>query len=343
MASTIKDVARMAGVSISTVSRVTNNAPNVSPAIRRKVQRAIKALNYTPNILARSLEAQSMKNIAIVMGRTTEQAFFNSDFFEILHGITSTLALREYNSLLLTDTNLSVELEHCIQLIHSSTVQGVIVMGSFTHDPLLQRLLEEEHPFVLVGYPSDYPDIYSTPYNTVATQDYDSAYAAVHFLIENGHQRIGLIHANLANVSSQKRYDGYIDAITEACIPLDHTLIAPADFNLSEIFLAAKQMLTVAKPPTAIFCTDDYKAIGVIHTANQLGLKVPDDLSVIGHNNYRISQLSIPPLTTIALPLFDMGRTAAEILLNNISNPDVPVKNIYKPFELLIRETVKKL
>lgn len=343
MASTIKDVARLAGVSISTVSRVTNNAPNVSPPIRRKVQRAIKTLNYTPNILARSLEARSMRNVAIVMGRTTEQAFFNSDFFEILHGITSTLALQEYNSMLLTDTNLSAELEHCIRLIHSSAVQGIIVMGSFTHDPLLQRLLEEERPFVLVGYPSDYPDIYSTPYNTVATQDHDSAYAAVRFLLENGHRRIGLIHAHLVNVSSQKRYEGYIDAITEACIPIDHTLIASTDFDLPEIFLAAKQMLTTSHPPTAIFCTDDYKASGVLHTAQQLGLRVPEDLSVMGHNNYRISQLSIPPLTTVALPLFDMGRTAAEILLRKIANPDAPVENIYKPFELLIRDTVRKI
>lgn len=343
MASTIKDVARLAGVSISTVSRVTNNAPNVSPPIRKKVQRAIKALNYTPNILARSLEAQSMNNIAIVMGRTMEQAFYNSDFLEILHGITSTLALQEYNSLLLTDTNLSAELKHCIRLIHSGAVQGVIVMGSFTHDPLLQRLLEEERPFVLVGYPSDYPDIYSTPYNTVATQDYDSTCAAVRFLLENGHRRIGLIHSNLVNVSSQKRYDGYIDAITEACIPIDHTLIASTNFDLPEIFLAAKQMLTSAKPPTAIFCTDDYKAIGVLHTAQQLGLHVPDDLSIMGHNNYRISQLSMPPLSTVALPLFDMGRTAAEMLLRKISNPDAPIENVYKPFELLIRDTVKKI
>lgn len=343
MASTIKDVAHMAGVSISTVSRVTNNAANVSPAIRRKVQHAIKVLNYTPNILARSLEAKSMKNIAIVMGRTMEQAFFDSDFFEILHGVTSTLAEQEYNSLLLTDTNLSAELEHCIQLIHSSAVQGVIVMGSFTHDPLLQRLLEEERPFVLVGYPSDYPDIYSTPYNTVATQDYDSTYAAVRYLLDNGHRRIGLIHANLVNVSSKKRYEGYIDAITEACIPIDHTLIASADFNQSEIFMAAKQMLTMPHPPTAIFCSDDYKAISVIHTAQQLGLKIPDDLSVVGHNNYRIAQLSMPPLTTIALPLFDMGRTAAEILLRNIADPNTPVENVYKPFELLIRETVRKI
>ena len=286
MASTIKDVARLAGVSISTVSRVANNASNVSPPIRKKVLRAIKALNYTPNIVARSLEARSLKNIAVVMGRTMDQAFSNPDFFVILQGITSTLVKQEYSTLLLTDLKQSMELEHCIKLIRSGAVQGVIVVGSFVHDPLLSRLLEEDCPFVLIGYPPDNPDIYTTPFNTVSTNDKQSAYQAVRFLLERGHRRIGLVHAPLSYAANRKRYDGYIEAITEAGLRIDHTLIASTSYEVSETVSTVTALLTVAHPPTAVFCTDDYKATGVLRAALGLGMRVPEDFYVLGHNNY---------------------------------------------------------
>lgn len=341
MASTIKDVARLAGVSISTVSRVANNASNVSPPIRKKVLRAIKALNYTPNIVARSLEARSLKNIAVVMGRTMDQAFSNPDFFVILQGITSTLVKQEYSTLLLTDLKQSMELEHCIKLIRSGAVQGVIVVGSFVHDPLLSRLLEEDCPFVLIGYPPDNPDIYTTPFNTVSTNDKQSAYQAVRFLLERGHRRIGLVHAPLSYAANRKRYDGYIEAITEAGLRIDHTLIASTSYEVSGTVSAVTALLTVAHPPTAVFCTDDYKATGVLRAALGLGMRVPEDLSVMGHNNYQISELTTPPLTTVTVPMFELGRSAGEILMRKITDPSTPIENLFFPNRLLIRDTVK--
>lgn len=341
MASTIKDVARLAGVSISTVSRVANNASNVSPPIRKKVLRAIKALNYTPNIVARSLEARSLKNIAVVMGRTMDQAFSNPDFFVILQGITSTLVKQEYSTLLLTDLKQSMELEHCIKLIRSGAVQGVIVVSSFVHDPLLSRLLEEDCPFVLIGYPPDNPDIYTTPFNTVSTNDKQSAYQAVRFLLERGHRRIGLVHAPLSYAANRKRYDGYIEAITEAGLRIDHTLIASTSYEVSETVSTVTALLTVAHPPTAVFCTDDYKATGVLRAALGLGMRVPEDLSVMGHNNYQISELTTPPLTTVTVPMFELGRSAGEILMRKITDPSTPIENLFFPNRLLIRDTVK--
>lgn len=340
---TIKDVARLAGVSISTVSRVTNNASNVSPAIRRKVLRAVKALNYTPSIVARSLESRSMKNIAVVMGRTMDQAFSNPDFFTILQGLTSTLVDQEYNALLLTNLKQTIELEHCIKLIHSGAIQGVAVVGSFVHDSLLSRLVDEEFPFVLIGYPPDYPDIYTTPYNTVSTDDKKSAYTAVRYLLDHGHRRIGMIHASLGYASNRKRYDGYIEAITEAGLRIDHMLITSSSHEVSETVPAVTRMLNVMHPPTAIFCTDDYKATGVLRAALQLGIRVPEELSVIGHNNYRISEFVTPPLTTVNIPLFELGHRGGEILMNKIANPSTPIQNVLLDSQLLIRDTVRNI
>ena len=303
--------------------------------------RAIKALNYTPNIVARSLEARSLKNIAVVMGRTMDQAFSNPDFFVILQGITSTLVKQEYSTLLLTDLKQSMELEHCIKLIRSGAVQGVIVVGSFVHDPLLSRLLEEDCPFVLIGYPPDNPDIYTTPFNTVSTNDKQSAYQAVRFLLERGHRRIGLVHAPLSYAANRKRYDGYIEAITEAGLRIDHTLIASTSYEVSETVSTVTALLTVAHPPTAVFCTDDYKATGVLRAARGLGMRVPEDLSVMGHNNYQISELTTPPLTTVTVPMFELGRSAGEILMRKITDPSTPIENLFFPNRLLIRDTVK--
>ena len=341
MAATIKDVARLAGVSISTVSRVTNNAPNVTPGVRRKVVRAIKALNYTPSVVARSLESGTLKNIAVVMGRTMDQAFSNPDFFTILHGLTSTFVQQEYNPLLLTDLKSSVELSHCTKLIRSGTVQGVAVIGSFTHDPLLSRLLEEDCPFVLIGHPPDFPDIYTTPFNTVSTNDKQSAYQAVQYLLERGHRRIGLVHAPLAYAANRKRYDGYIEAITEAGLRVDHTLIASTSYDANEAVAVVTDLLSSAHPPTAIFCTDDYKASSVLRAAMALGIRVPDELSVMGHNNYSISELTTPPLTTVTVPMFNLGRIGGEILMRKIADPSAPIENRSLPNTLLVRGTVK--
>ena len=234
-----------------------------------------------------------------------------------------------------------MELEHCIKLIRSGAVQGVIVVGSFVHDPLLSRLLEEDCPFVLIGYPPDNPDIYTTPFNTVSTNDKQSAYQAVRFLLERGHRRIGLVHAPLSYAANRKRYDGYIEAITEAGLRIDHTLIASTSYEVSETVSAVTALLTVAHPPTAVFCTDDYKATGVLRAALGLGMRVPEDLSVMGHNNYQISELTTPPLTTVTVPMFELGRSAGEILMRKITDPSTPLENLFFPNRLLLRDTVK--
>ena len=171
MSSTIKDVARIANVSISTVSRVTNNAPNVSPEIRRRVLNVISRLDYTPSIIAKSLAVRSLRCIAILMGRTTSQAFANLDFMRIIGGISASLNVHDFNAILCTHESLSDEMNHCMNLVLTGSVQGVIVVGAFVNDPLLERLVEAHTPFVLIGFPSGQPDIYTMPYNTVGTND----------------------------------------------------------------------------------------------------------------------------------------------------------------------------
>lgn len=343
MASTIKDVARLAGVSISTVSRVTNGAENVSPELKKRVIKAVKALNYTPNVIARSLESRNARNIAIVMGRVMEKVFSNQSFLVILDGITKVLSAYGYNAVLTTESDKSKEVEHCIRLVRSGAIQGVIVHGSYVNDPLIARLLEEEIPFVLSGFPPAFPDVDTTPFNLVSIDACNSAKHAVEYLLQKGHRRIGLIHASLLRSVERRKYDGYIEAITEAGLRVDHTMICEVGYDLSDAVEAAKNMLCLKKRPTAIFCTDDQYAIGAINAAQALNLNVPTDLSIMGHNNYEMGRISTPTLTTVDVSRLQMGIKVGELIIAQLQDPTVRPQCIYLPISIVERQSVSKV
>lgn len=340
MASTIKDVARLAGVSISTVSRVTNGAENVSPEIKKRVIKAVKALNYTPNVIARSLESRNSKNIAIVMGRVMEKAFSNQSFLTILDGITKVLSDYGYNVVLTTETDKHKEMEHCMRLVRSGAIQGLIVHGSYISDPLIERLLEEEIPFVLSGFPPAFPDVDTMPFSVVSIDACDSAKHAVEYLLQKGHTRIGLIHASLLRSVEKRKYDGYIEAITEAGLKVDHTMICEVGYDLEDAVEATKNMLHLKKRPTAIFCTDDQYAIGAIHGAQASQLKVPQDLSIMGHNNYEVGRISTPSLTTVDVSRAQMGQKAGELIVAQLQISNVRPQCVYLPTRIIERQSV---
>lgn len=340
---TIRDVAKLAGVSISTVSRVTSNASNVSPLIRKKVQKAIKLLNYTPNIVARSLELRSLQNIAAVMGRTMSQAFSNPGFFEMLHGLNSVITSQGYNSILLTDTNADDELVQCMNLIRSGAVRGIVVFGAFIHDSLILKLLEADFPFVLIGVPPDYPDVFTTPFHYVGTDDKQSSYNAVKYLLECGHRRIGLIHAPLTYSVNRRRYDGYIEAMTEAGLKINQSVICSSEYAIEDSMRAAQKILSKEHRLTALFCTDDYKAAGAMRTAMKMGLRIPDDISIMGHNDYDISKITVPDIATVHLPLFALGEQSGKIILQTIADRSIPAQNTVLPTSIIPRGSVRNL
>ena len=340
MPATIKDVARLAKVSISTVSRVTNGAENVSPAVKKRVLKAVKALNYTPNVIARSLESRNSRNIAIVMGRVIEKAFANQSFLVLLNGIMQVLSEYDYTVVLTSDTDKTKEMEHCMRLVRSGAVQGVIVHGSFVNDPLIARLVEEDVPFVLSGYPPDFPDADTTPFNLVSIDAKESAREAVKYLLAQGHRNIGLVHARLIRSVERCKYDGYVEAVTEAGLRVNHTIICEVGYELSDTVAAVKNMLRLRRRPTAIFCTDDQYAIGALHAAAEMKIRVPEDLSVMGHNNHSVGEISTPPLTTVDVSRAQMGRRAAQLLIDMLQDPSRKPQHLYLPTSLVVRQSV---
>lgn len=337
---TIKDVAKAANVSISTVSRVTNNAPNVSPQVRKRVLRVIAKLGYTPSIIAKSLAVRSLRNVAVLMGRTTHEAFANPDFLRILDGIASSLNVHGFNLMLCTHAKPQEEMEHCMNLVCTGSVQGVVVVGAFVSDSMLERLVETHAPFALIGFPSGRPDIHTTPYNTVGTNDKADCYDAVRYLIDLGHKRTGLMHAPLCFAVNQMRYQGYLEALTDHGLRADPRIIGESGYSVEDSFAVAMRLLSENPKPTALFCTDDYKAASALRAAAQLGLTVPRDVSIMGHNDYDICTMTSPTLTTVHLPLYHLGSTAADLVVKAIDSPNEPIKNIQLPTRIVQRDSV---
>lgn len=340
MAATIKDVARAANVSISTVSRVTSNAPNVSSEIRKRVLRAIAKLGYTPSVIAKSLAMRSLRHIAVLMGRTKEQAFANPDFMQMLDGLSTGLNKHGYNLVLCTNGDQQAEMCHCMNLVLTGAVQGAVVIGSFRNDPLLERLVEARTPFVLIGFPSGQPDIHSMPYNSVGTDDYADCYEAVRYLIGLGHRRVGIIYSSLEYTVNRMRYMGYLDAVADHHLAAEPQLMMEATYAKESARSAAMRLLSLPQLPTAVFCTDDYKAANVLSVAAEKNLRVPDDVSVMGHNDYDISTMTYPTLTTVHVPLLHLGSNAADLVVQAITHPDEPNKNILLPSYIVKRDSV---
>lgn len=336
MSSNIKDVAKLANVSISTVSRVINNAPNVQPKTREKVLDAIRKLNFKPNRIAQSLGSGYFHAIGIVSARSSNQTFVHL----ALQAIAEVTEQKNYEIMLNNSGDELKELEKCMSMIESKVIQGVILLSSRVNDLLIEKLLEIDFPFIVMGKVLN-ESIADRVY-TVDTDNLSDCREAISYLIGLGHRRIGCIHGPMTYVVSKERLDGYIEAHKLAQIPVDYSLIENGGYNINDAYEAALRLLQRPNPPTAIFATDDMKAIGAYKAILKLGLKIPDDISIIGHNNYDISQIVSPAITTIDVPIHQLAKTGAERLFDLIEGKTPPKRTILET-KFIIRESCKKI
>lgn len=337
MPATIKDVAKLANVSISTVSRVINNYDNVKPETRQAVLDAIKKLNFKPNKLAQSLSSNAFPAIGVVsLSRFSNEAFLPI----VLQAIGEVTENKGYEIVLNTSKNEDEEIKKCISLIESRIVQGFIILSSKINDLLVEKLYEMQFPFVLLGRSMNERlanEIYS-----VDTDNYTDSKEAVKYLFQIGHRRIGFIHGPLKYVVSQDRLNGYIDAHKEALLPVDYSIIKDGGYTIIDAYRATKEILKNPSIPSAIFVNDDLKAIGAYRAIIEAGLKIPDDISILGHNNYEISQILSPQLSTIDVPIKMLGAVATQKLFDLIENKEVETRTILET-RFIERNSCKKL
>lgn len=326
---TLKEISEAAGVSISTVSRVVNNHPNVSPRIRNRVNRVIENTGYQPNPAARSLAGGKSRIIGLVVPQTNHVLFRDPYFSTLISGIAEACNQSDYT--------LSLFLFHAIEdgakiasrVIGRQVLDGLILTATTNDDPLVDQLSETDVPFVLVGRHEN-PTIHF-----VDTDNEAGGYTAVVHLIKQGCRRIATISGPMNNDAAVRRRMGYMRALRERGFPVHHELMVEADFTEPGGAYAMNQLL--AHQPDAVFIASDTMARGAIDYLKERGIKVPEEVAIVGYDDLPLAARIDPPLTTIRQPVKRSGYTAVETLLDVFTHGLLPPRRIVLPIELVIR------
>ncbi len=326
---TIRDVARYAGVGVGTVSRVLNDSPSVSDPTRQKVLAAIEALDYTPNPIARRLSLRKTLAVAVIVPFFTRPAFT-----ERLRGVEHALSDSEYDLILFNVETTDRRDAYFRDVPRRERFDGLLIVS------LSPRNGEIDH-FLAAGVPTVLVDARHPGFSRVVIDDVAGGQLATQHLIDLGHREIGFVGDPLENpfnfVSSRDRFQGYRQALAGAGLTFRPEYHVQGEHGREQARRMARDLLALPDPPTAIFAASDTQAIGVLEAASDCGLRVPEDLSVIGYDDIEIAEYL--HLSTIRQPLFASGVEGVELLLESIANPTPAPRRLLLPVKLVVRGT----
>ncbi|CAK6493401.1 HTH-type transcriptional repressor PurR [Pantoea sp. Nvir] len=309
---TIKDVAKRAGVSTTTVSHVINKTRFVAEETRNAVWQAIQELHYSPSAVARSLKVNHTKTLGLLA--TSSEAPY---FAEIIEAVEHHCFERGYTLILGNAHNDLQKQRAYLSMMAQKRVDGLLVMCSEYPDDLLKMLEENRNiPMVVMDWGESRGDFT----DTVLDNAFQGGYLAGRYLIERGHRDIGAIPGQLERNTGGGRHAGFLKALEEAGISVRPEWIVQGDFEPESGYQAMQQILQQKQRPTAIFCGGDIMAMGAICAADEMGLRVPQDISVIGYDNVRNARYFTPALTTVHQPKAQLGEKALEMLLDRITS-----------------------
>lgn len=326
---TIYDVARMAGVSRSTVSRVLNDRKEVNEETRARVKDAIRKLNYSPNISAQVLASQSTNTIGVVSFGTKS---FYSNFMD---GIYYYADEKGYGTIFGVNNPVNKTKINYLNMMHGR-VDGIIFLGGTVTRNELVRLLDMNYPLVLIENDIRFPGVTS-----VNVDDYHGAYQATRYLIQLGHKKIAHIKGNPESHGAMERYKGFSQALEDHNLEVNTNLVKVGNYLFDDGYRASLELLDENPDIEAVFCANDNMAIAFIKAAFEKGFRVPDDISVIGFDDVSDQELLIknmPRLTTIRQPYQEMAKHAVEALIKMI-NHEEPISNEVFKGKLIIRDS----
>jgi LacI family transcriptional regulator len=328
---TLEDIARKCGVSRSTVSRVINQEANVSPDTRQRVMDVIQKINFQPNLAARGLAAGHTQVIGLVIP-TGVMAIFTDPYFPlVIQGVSAACNARGY-SVMLWLAEPEYERRTISQILYNGLIDGVVVSSMLVNDPLIERLYESKRPFITIGrHPTNDKIDY------VDADNRAGSYQGVLHILRTGHRRVGVINGPRNTIASQDRYQGYLDALRERGMPLIPELVAEGEFSDTTGYLAMKRLLPHC--PDAVFVASDAMAFAAMRAIQEAGLRIPEDIAVVGFDDIPAAANSKPPLTTVRQPIQRTGSVAAEMLVDMIEHPDPQPRRIVLPTELVIRSS----
>ncbi|MGE1110397.1 LacI family DNA-binding transcriptional regulator [Priestia megaterium] len=333
---TIKDIARVAGVSVTTVSRALNGYSDVNEKTRQKIAAVARELNYSPNTLARGLVMQKSKTIGLLVSGISRESVKDNFTFEVLCGVNERASTLGYD-LILFNTNTMMQREKTYtQLCRERRVDGAIIQGIKKEDPYLKEVVESDIPCVLVDIP-----VHSNSVGYVTTDNALGAKKAVEHLASLGHTHIGMINGHEDAFVSQERLNGYREALKECAFSFRSEWVVSGNFEEKKAEKAARELINRHKEVTAIFCASDLMALGALKACKELGLHVPKEMSIVGYDNIVLASYSSPNLTTVGQEVYQIGYEAADLLIEMLEGKETNMRR-YLDTNLIIRESTAK-
>jgi LacI family transcriptional regulator len=326
---TIFDVAEAANTSYATVSRVLNNHDNVNPQTRERVLRAIQKLGYVANRNARSLAGAQTNMIGLLI-HGMDRGYIS----ELIISIEDETAEAGYDLVIYSTHRHKHKEAQFVNTLTQGHVDGLLMMPPFDFAAYRDTLRESAIPVVLID--QDGMDDVTT---TVNPTNWQGAYDATSYLIQLGHRRIAFITGAMEMGCSVDRLEGHKAALADNALPFDERLSVDGNFREDDGYAATRELLKMVPMPTAIIASNDFSAMGAYHAVRDMGLRVPYDMSLIGFDDIPMASLINPPLTTVQLPIRQMGREAVRMLLTQIKNPEQTQRPVHLATQLVVRES----
>jgi DNA-binding LacI/PurR family transcriptional regulator len=329
---TIKDLARLAGVSITTVSRALNGYQDIHPKTRRRILELAEELNYQPSGIARSLVTKKSKTFGLIISEFTQSRNGHHFMFDILYGVIDQATLMGYDVILgVTSPHQQKEISF-MELCQRRQLDGVIFLGARIHDVYLQEIINASVPCVLVDVP-----LVSRRCSYVTVDNRKAARLVVDYLVSRGHRHLAMINGHQKAFVSAEREAGFREGLEKWGLLSEKTPIFYGDFNEESGAEGVHQLFRDHPEITAIFCASDWMAIGAVKALKLMGKKVPDDVSVVGFDGIELSRYVTPPLTTVYQPRYEFGTEAAKMLVEMLEGKKG--KRIVLEPQLIIRES----
>jgi DNA-binding LacI/PurR family transcriptional regulator len=326
---TIKDVAKRAGVTHTTVSRVIHDDPRISEPTKQRVMKAIKALNYQPNLVARGLVKQRSQVIALI---TPD---LNPHVLPIIRGVANGATKWDY-ALMLIPMDTWLEEDRSVSFVAQNwLVDGILIYNLIWHEkvpPKVEEVMKSEIPLVFINKFLDRKKLHA-----VGVDNFQSVFLGVEHLAKLGHKRIGLLKGGMTSVDGVERFLAFKEAMDRLGLPYDERFIGTANFNDEQAYHEMKRILLQETLPTAMYCCNDLMGIGAIRAIRERGLSVPNDISVAGFDDLEAGRYIETPLTTVRAPQEYVGFRAFEQLMEVLHKPKQPPQQIKLPSELVVR------
>ncbi|MBB6479564.1 LacI family DNA-binding transcriptional regulator [Spirochaeta isovalerica] len=327
----IREVASRAGVSVATVSRVLNHPERVSPKTKEHIEAIMKELDFSPNVFARSLNLKRSNTVALVI-----PDIVNPQYMEIARGVEQVAHEKGYNLLLCNTEKNRVKEQDYIRMLIDKKIDGIILAFTLLQEQDFDEIRRKNIPLVLFGQ-----NILNENINSVYSDFREGAFLAVSHLINLGFRKIAYIGGDSDHLENRDKTLGYTEALLSGGLTVSKELMIEGADDVDSGYLAALKLLKLTPPPDAVFAANDLMAMGAVDALKTEGLRIPEDISVIGYDNIRMASLLEPKLTTVSWPVYKMGLISARILIDEVeSEEDNPqAQNIYLRPRLKIRKS----